>query len=201
MDAERRVEGRLPRQRQRRLRGRPRLQLRRDGSRDQARLRLRDDRSRDGAGDPAQRRRPRRTSRQVERLGNAGDPRSGGRRQADREGVLWRRRQALLLHRLLDRRSAGTHRGGVFPRGLRRHSRWRAGRQPDVGARGRRDQLPGGEPEARAQALRRQPRASHQVCYRRLRRQGQRPQVRSVHRRPVGLRLRPRRAHLQGRRS
>ena len=64
-------------------------------------------RSRDGAGDPARRRRPRRASGQVERLGNAGDPRGGGRRQADREGVLRRGRQALLLHGLLDGRSAG----------------------------------------------------------------------------------------------
>ena len=64
-------------------------------------------RPRHGAGDAAQRRRPHRASRQVERLGHAGDPRGGGRRQADRQSVLWRGRQALLLHRLLDRRSAG----------------------------------------------------------------------------------------------
>ena len=42
MDAERRVEGRLPRQRQRRLRGRSCLQLRGDGSRNQARKHLGD---------------------------------------------------------------------------------------------------------------------------------------------------------------
>ena len=60
---------------------------------------------------------------------------------------------------------------------------------------------PGREPETRTQALRRQSRVAHQVGGRRLRRQGRRPQVRSVHRRPVGLRLRSRRAHLQRRRG
>ena len=49
----------------------------------------------------------RRTPAEVERLGNSVDSRDGGRRQGHRQGVLWRGRQARLLHRLLDRRSAG----------------------------------------------------------------------------------------------
>ena len=62
-----------------------------------------------GAGDPAQRR-----SRSIghpakmERLGDAFDACDDGRRQAYRQGFLWRRRQTFLLHRLLDRRPAGT---------------------------------------------------------------------------------------------
>src|ERR1700722_20243913 len=57
-----RWKGVFPRQRQRWLRGCTRLQLRRDGSRDKARTRHRGDRPRNGAGDPTQRRRPRRSS-------------------------------------------------------------------------------------------------------------------------------------------
>ena len=195
MDAERRMEGRLPRQRQRRLRGRPRLQLRGDGSRDQARLRLRGDRSRDGAGDPAQRRRAHRASGQVERLGHAGDPRGGGRRESRSRRRSTARTPSAPITRAARRAvSRGSSKRNItrrtstaFIAGAPVVSRtW--GHAVAVTSFQAANLKPGHKLSDAKLAL------AHQVGGGRLRRQGQRPQVRSVHRRPAGLRLRSRRS-------
>ena len=157
--AERGMDRRLPRQRQRRLRRHIRLGYHgHGGRRSNAAMRPRT---------PTwERRRQRRSTairssaiRRNGRTGDAVDPCDDGRRQGYRQGVLWRGAEALLLHRLLDRRPAGADRSAILSRRLRRRPYRRAGRQPDLGPRRRGVGLHRREPASRAQALRRQARA------------------------------------------
>ena len=115
--AERRMDRRLPQQRQRRLRRHIRSRLSGHGGGGQARLRLRQHRHGNGASNPAQRRSAHRPSAEMEGLGKPVDPCDDGRRQGYRQGVLWRGAEAFLLHRLLDRRPAGPDRSAnIIPR-------------------------------------------------------------------------------------
>ena len=112
------MEGRLPQQRQRRLRRhiRPRL----SGMETAVKRGYASATTDMGTApsNPAQRRSADRPSAEVEGLGKPVDPRDDGRRQGHRQGLLWRRAETFLLHGLLDRRPAGAHRSGVLPRRL-----------------------------------------------------------------------------------
>ena len=76
----------------------------------------------------------------LDRLRASRDSRDDGRRQSDGERLLRRRAEALVLQRLLDRRTPGADRGAALSRRLRRHRRRRAG---DVTRRSRRSDRSG----------------------------------------------------------
>ena len=176
------------------------LQLRGDGKRAQAGIRD----CRSPTWEPLRatslvRRRCSSCSRQMEGLGNAGDPRGGGDRQADRQGVLWLRiPSAPIIPGVRPAVSRGSSRRNTIPRistAFSPASPSSTGR----GATRSPSRLSSRKPQAGPQALGRQARVVDQIGRGRVRRQKQWAEVGSIHCGPDGLRLRSLLPDLQGR--